>query len=67
MRAVFKKKGISFFKGSYQSGQMELTVTQLATPSVVRIHHCPLKKTNIQFTIAIHYFRVEKYLGLLRK
>ena len=27
--------------GSYQSGQMGLTVTQLATPSVVRIHHCP--------------------------
>ena len=27
--------------GSYQSGQMGLTVTQLAKPSVVRIHHCP--------------------------
>ena len=28
---------------------MGLTVTQLATPSVVRIHHCP--PTNLRFTI----------------
>ena len=27
--------------GMYQSGQMGLTVTQLATPSVVRIHPSP--------------------------
>ena len=30
-----------FCRGRYQSGQMGLTVTQLATPSVVRIHLCP--------------------------
>jgi hypothetical protein len=30
-----------FFLGSFQSGQMGLTVNQLAQPSGVRIPHCP--------------------------
>ena len=36
-----RKRSFSLCKGRYQSGQMGLTVTQLATPSVVRIHLCP--------------------------
>lgn len=36
-----RKIVLYFCKGRYQSGQMGLTVTQLATPSVVRIHLCP--------------------------
>ena len=30
-----------FSRGSFQSGQMGLTVNQLAQPSGVRIPHCP--------------------------
>ena len=40
--------------GSYQSGQMGLTVTQMATPTVVRIHHCPQQNSNKSF-IAKHF------------
>ena len=32
---------------------MGLTVTQLATPTVVRIHHCPLKLDPIYIYMAI--------------
>ncbi len=33
--------GVGTFVGSYQSGQMGLTVNQLSSTSGVRIPHCP--------------------------